>query len=120
MIMFGSIYFVLPRVLGREWPYPRLISLHFWTVIIGFGIYFVFLSIGGMFQGIYMLDPARPFMDSVNVLKPYLVARTIGGALMAAGHFVFAYHMSLMVLDRGPRRTGKPVLGGPASLAGGR
>ncbi|WP_176091395.1 cbb3-type cytochrome c oxidase subunit I [Burkholderia ambifaria] len=120
MIMFGSIYFVLPRVLGREWPFPRLISLHFWSVGVGFAIYFVFLSVGGMIQGIYMLDPARPFMDSVTVLTPYLIARTIGGALMALGHFVFAYHVSLMVLDRGPHRTGKAVLGDPASLAGGR
>ncbi|RKT98815.1 hypothetical protein C7H84_34935 [Burkholderia sp. Nafp2/4-1b] len=117
MIMFGSIYFVLPRVFGREWPYPRLISLHFWSVSIGFSIYFVFLTIGGMLQGIDMLDPSRPFMDSVEVLKPYLVARTIGGVLMAMGHLVFAYHFSIMIMNKGPRRTGMAVLGGSASVA---
>src|SRR5260370_16600431 len=89
MIMFGSIYFVMPRVLEREWPYPNLVSLHFWLAAIGFGIYFVFLTIGGVLQGIDMLDPARPFMDSVQVLTPYLLARTLGGALMTAGPTVF-------------------------------
>ena len=110
MIMFGSIYFVMPRVLDREWPYPNLVSLHFWLAAIGFGIYFLFLTIGGVLQGIAMLDPARPFMDSVDVLRPYLQARTLGGALMAAGHVVFAYHFFAMALNLGPRRSGSVVL----------
>jgi cytochrome c oxidase cbb3-type subunit 1 len=111
MIMFGAIYFVMPRVLGREWPYPRLVSLHFWLAAGGFAIYFVFLTIGGVLQGIDMLDPALPFMDSVSVLAFYLLARTFGGALMTAGHIVFAYHMFVMALNLGPRRTGRLLLG---------
>src|ERR1700733_13734988 len=50
IVMFGSIYFVMPRVLGREWPYAWMISLHFWLVITGFAIYFVVLTIGGWLQ----------------------------------------------------------------------
>jgi len=116
MVMFGSIYFVMPRVLEREWPYPKLIAWHFWLVAIGFAIYFVFLSIGGILQGIAMLDPARPFMDSVNVLTPYLLARTFGGLLMTAGHFVFAWHFFAMVLERGPSRSGRAIIGGAPSV----
>jgi cytochrome c oxidase cbb3-type subunit 1 len=116
MIMFGSIYFVMPRVLEREWPYPNLVSLHFWLAAIGFGIYFVFLTIGGVLQGIDMLDPARPFMDSVKVLTPYLLARTLGGALMTAGHIVFAYHFFVMALNLAPGRSGR-LLFGSARLA---
>jgi cytochrome c oxidase cbb3-type subunit 1 len=111
MIMFGSIYFVMPRVLEREWPYPKLISLHFWLVCIGFAIYFVSLSIGGILQGISMLDAARPVMDSVTLLEPYLLARTFGGALMVLGHLLFAYHFFVMALDYGPRRSVSALLG---------
>jgi cytochrome c oxidase cbb3-type subunit 1 len=116
MIMFGSIYFVMPRVLEREWPYPKLIAWHFWLVAIGFAIYFVFLTIGGVLQGVAMLDAARPFMDSVSVLTPYLLARTFGGLLMTAGHFLFAYHFFAMVLERGPLRSGRAVIGGAAPV----
>jgi cytochrome c oxidase cbb3-type subunit I len=116
MIMFGSIYFVMPRVLEREWPYPKLIAAHFWLVAIGFAIYFVFLSIGGVLQGIAMLDAARPFMDSVQVLTPYLLARTFGGLLMTAGHVLFAYHFFAMVLERGPVRSGRAIIGGAPSV----
>ena len=117
MIMFGSIYFVMPRVLEREWPYPKLIAWHFWLTSIGFAIYFVFLTIGGVLQGAAMLDATRPFMDSVTLLTPYLAARTFGGALMAAGHFIFAWHVFAMVLNRGPERSGRAFIGS-APVAG--
>ncbi len=115
MIMFGSIYFVMPRVLEREWPCPKLIALHFWLAVIGFAIYFVSLSVGGVLQGIAMLDATRPFMDSVNVLTPYLRARTFGGVLMTAGHLVFAWHFFAMLLDRGTIRSGQAFIGGAPS-----
>jgi cytochrome c oxidase cbb3-type subunit 1 len=75
MVMFGAVYFVMPRVMAWEWPYPKLISAHFWLVVIGFGIYFVGLTIGGWLQGLAMLDASKPFMDSVKVTIPYLHRR---------------------------------------------
>jgi len=106
---FGGIYFVMPRVMEREWPYPRLIAAHFWLVVIGMIVYIVALSIGGWLQGVAMLDSARPFMDSVRVTIPWLQARSLGGALMTAGHLVFAAHFLLMVSALGPHRT-RPAL----------
>ena len=35
MVMFGAIYFMLPRILQREWPSASLISVHFWGTAIG-------------------------------------------------------------------------------------
>ena len=106
MVMFGAIYFMLPRVLNWEWPYPKLITLHFWLAAVGIAIYFVWLTIGGWLQGKAMLDAARPFMDSVKVTLPYLEARSIGGALMTLGHLVFVGHFFAMALRFGPHRTG--------------
>ena len=102
--LFGGIYFVMPRVVEREWPYPRLIAAHFWLVVIGIVVYVVSLSIGGWLQGRAMLDATRPFLDSVAITLPWLKARSIGGALMTAGHVVFAVHFLAMVFDLGPRR----------------
>ncbi len=106
MVLFGAGYFMLPRVLDWEWPYPKLITLHFWLVAVGVAIYFIGLSIGGWLQGRAMLDVARPFMDSVAVTLPYLYARSVGGALMTLGHFVFVGHFLAMALRFGPQRAG--------------
>ena len=111
MIMFGSIYFIMPRVMNWEWPYPRLISLHFWLVLVGFAIYFIGLSIGGWLQGLAMLDAKTPFMQSVTLTLPYLKARSVGGSLMTLGHLVFAAHFFAMGWKFGPRRLGAALLG---------
>ncbi len=103
-IAFGSIYFLLPRLIEREWPYPGLIKWHFWLAIAGFAVYFSSLTVGGVLQGLAMLDPGRPFLDSVRVTVPFLWGRSAGGSLMVASHLVFAFHLGMMVRRRGPVR----------------
>ncbi|MGX5659688.1 cbb3-type cytochrome c oxidase subunit I [Castellaniella ginsengisoli] len=110
IVMFGAIYFVMPRVMAWEWPHPKLIILHFWLVTLGIGIYFVSLSIGGWLQGLAMLDATKPFMESVRVTMPYLEARTLGGSLMTLGHLVFAVHFVQMALRYGTSRVGPALL----------
>ncbi|NYT35739.1 hypothetical protein ERD78_02555 [Allopusillimonas soli] len=119
LVMFGAIYFVMPRVMSWEWPYPRLIAAHFWLVVGGFAVYFIGLTIGGWLQGLAMLDATRPFIDSVRVTIPYLESRSVGGALMTLGHLVFAFHFVAMALRYGRKRVGpalfhKPRHAGPA------
>jgi cytochrome c oxidase cbb3-type subunit I len=106
MVLFGAVYFIMPRVLDWEWPYPRLITLHFWLSAIGVSIYFVGLTTGGWLQGLAMLDPARPFIESVTLTVPYLKWRSLGGSLMVLGHLVFVGHFLAMALRFGPIRAG--------------
>jgi cytochrome c oxidase cbb3-type subunit 1 len=101
MVIFGGIYFAMPRILDIRWPRPQLINLHFALVVAGFATYLITLSIGGVLQGLVLLDPARPFMESVRVTLPWLQGRSIGGALMTAGHLVFVWHFAVMVLRSG-------------------
>lgn len=120
MVMFGAIYFMLPRVLNWEWPYPWLISLHFWLAAIGIGIYVVGLSIGGWLQGLAMLDAARPFNESVTLTLPWLQSRSLGGTLMTVGHLVFVAHFAAMALRFGPHRAGAALFREPRELAHGK
>jgi cytochrome c oxidase cbb3-type subunit I len=111
-VFFGAIYFVMPRISAREWPYPWLISAHFWLASLGFSIYFIALSTGGWLQGLAMLDATRPFMESVTLTVPYLKGRSIGGSLMVLSHLVFALHFVLLVIESGPNRRGAALLRG--------
>ncbi len=97
MIMFGAIYFIVPRLTGINWPYPKLINWHFWMVVIGMTIYIVGLTIGGVLQGYVLQDPEQPFSESTRVTLPYLQWRSFGGTLMTLGHFVIFAHF-LVVL----------------------
>ena len=103
-ILFGAVYFIMPRLMDWEWPWRRMISVHFWLVSVGILIYFVSLTIGGWKEGVALLDADMPFMDIVRMTLPYLEARTIGGALMTLGHLVFAVHFIAMLRRSGERR----------------
>jgi len=105
MVLFGAIYFMMPRVLNWEWPYPKLITLQFWLAAIGILVYFIGLSIGGWLQGEAMLDAKRPFMESVTLMAPYLFSRSVGGSLMLLSHLIFVFHFLAMALRFGPTRT---------------
>ncbi|MEN9438233.1 MAG: hypothetical protein RIR09_2888 [Pseudomonadota bacterium] len=113
MVLFGAIYFMMPRVLNWEWPYPRLITLQFWLAVVGISIYFVGLSIGGWLQGLAMLDASRPFMESVTLTIPYLQWRSVGGSLMVLSHLIFVGHFLAMALRFGPTRTGAALFTRP-------
>jgi len=98
MVIFGGIYFAMPRVLNIPWPKHALIAWHFWLVVAGFAVYAISLSIGGVLQGLALQDPNTPFMTSVAITQPWLIGRSIGGALMTLGHLVFVYHIAWMTL----------------------
>ncbi len=89
MVMFGSIYYIAPRLTGREWASARLIRVHFWGSALGMTVYWVGLTWGGFFQGRMMNDPDVPFLDIVAYTVPFLVSRTFAGILMTIGHLAF-------------------------------
>lgn len=123
MIAFGSIYYIMPRVTKWEWGSPRLVSLHFWTTGLGVGAYFTALTIGGVLQGLQMLDPDVAFLTVVENTKPWLVVRSVSGTLMTVGHFVFAYLLYRIVTQSGTRPEGPtyfyPVPEGTFEAGGG-
>lgn len=108
MLLFGAIYYVMPRLSKWEWPYPSLVKVHFWLTAIGVTIYVIALTIGGWYQGLAMNNPELDFMESVFITIPYLYLRSFGGTLMVIGHFIFIYHFALMIKRAGPRRFAPP------------
>jgi len=117
MVAFGGVYFAMPRILDTPWPHARLISLHFWLVVAGFATYMVMLSVGGVLQGLALLDPARDFIESVKVTMPWLQGRSLGGALMTCGHLVFAVHVLLIAVRSGAFSVVERPAAVPTSIA---
>jgi cytochrome c oxidase cbb3-type subunit 1 len=107
-VMFGSIYYIMPRIMDREWPSARLISWHFWLVAGGLVLYVVPLSVAGVLQGLVLLDPQAPFERSVQAEMFGLVTRSVAGLVLTVGHSVFAWHFWLMAHARGAERTTSP------------
>jgi|688.fasta_scaffold18566_3 cytochrome c oxidase cbb3-type subunit 1 len=111
MIMFGAMYYILPRVVGWEWPSARLIRWHFWLVAIGIGMMVVVLTIGGVLQGLALLDPGITFMATLDYTKPWLFLRSVSGVLLTAGHIVFAVSFTMLLLKVGVRKESPTLFG---------
>ncbi|MGZ5503457.1 MAG: cbb3-type cytochrome c oxidase subunit I [Chthoniobacterales bacterium] len=105
MIMFGSMYYIVPRLVGREWRYASLIKLHFWSAAYGAMLMIVMLFVGGIVQGRDMDNSALSFTESTQSILPYLRGRSLAGMLMTVAHFVFAFHFGLMLLGLGRTAT---------------
>jgi cytochrome c oxidase cbb3-type subunit 1 len=105
MIIFGSMYYIIPRLIGREWRYASLIKLHFWGSAYGIGLMTLMLLWGGLSQGGDMENTALPFNESVQTILPYLRGRTLAGMLLTGAHFIFAFHFGLMLLGLGRTST---------------
>ena len=101
MTMFGSMYYIVPRLVGREWRYAALIKLHFWSSAYGVGLMVAMLLIGGIAQGSSLGDPSVGFANSTDSILPYLRGRSVSGLLLTIAHFIFAFHFGLMLFGLG-------------------
>ena len=101
MVMFGSMYYIVPRLVGREWRYATLIRLHFWSSAYGVGLMVLMLLVGGFAQGTDLNDSSLPFTESTQSVLPYLRGRSLSGILLTVSHFVFAFHFGLMLFGLG-------------------
>ncbi len=106
MVMFGAIYYIAPRLTGREWHSAPLIKVHFWGTALGILAYWTLLSFGGVLQGLALGDPDVPFLDVVATTVPYLWLRTLAGVLMTVGHVAFAVLAWRMFTFKGVERRG--------------
>src|SRR5437762_6148520 len=105
MVIFGSMYYIVPRLVGREWRYSSLIKLHFWASVYGIGLMTLMLLAGGFLQGANMENPSLAFSETTETVLPYLRGRSLAGILLTVSHFIFAYHFGLMLLGLGRQST---------------
>jgi cytochrome c oxidase cbb3-type subunit 1 len=101
MVIFGSMYYIVPRLVGREWRYASLIKLHFWGSAYGIGLMVLLLLVGGFVQGLSLNDPTLPFTETVQTILPYLRGRTLAWILLTVSQGIFAFHFGLMLLGFG-------------------
>lgn len=105
MIIFGSMYYIVPRLVGREWRYATLIKLHFWASAYGIGLMALMYFAGGIIQGASEQDPTLPFIESASSVLPYLRGAIIAVLLLTISHFIFAFHFGLMLFGLGRTST---------------
>ena len=116
MISIGSIYSLLPRLLGREQMYSvKAVDLHFWMHTLGVVFYIASMWIAGVMQGLMWRATnddgtlTYSFVEALNATYPYYLIRLFGGLLVLAGMFVMAWNV-LRTYRAAPAIESQPVL----------
>ena len=100
MISIGSLYYMIPRLVGQKDMYSvKLIDLHFWIATTGVVIYIAAMWIAGVMQGLMWraFEPdgtlTYSFVESVKATYPFYVIRLIGGICYLSGMLLMAYNV---------------------------
>ena len=100
MISIGSIYALMPRMLGlKEMWSTKLIDTHFWIHTIGVVLYIASMWIAGVMQGLMWRATnddgtlTYTFVESLNATYPYYLARLMGGLMVLSGMFLMAWNV---------------------------
>ena len=96
MTMFGAVYYLLPRAVGREWPFPKLARVHYWISAAGVLLLVVPLAIGGVVQGLKWANPGVASVDVSAATLPFLRVSTTGLLLLLLGNLLFALNIFAM------------------------
>ena len=121
MITFGAIYFLVPRLWGRERLYSmRLVTWHFWLATLGIVVYAAVMWVAGISQGLMWREYDEQgflvysFAESVAAMNPYYILRTVGGLMYLAGGLVMAWNVYMTI--RGYQREEEPLPGSAPAL----
>ena len=100
-VVFGSMYYIVPRLLDFGWRSALLIKIHYYLSLYGILLVLAMLGFGGVMQGLTLENPdAQVTIDmATDLSRNFYIAATICISLISIGNGVFALHLGWMLLD---------------------
>ncbi len=99
MITIGAMYFLIPRLFGREIYKLKWVELHFWIATVGIVLYIASMWISGILQGLMWRAVnadgtlTYSFVESVAAMHPFYIVRLLGGLFFLGGMLLMAYNL---------------------------
>jgi cytochrome c oxidase cbb3-type subunit 1 len=100
-VVFGAIYYIVPRLLDCGWRSALLIRIHYYLSLYGISLVVAMLGFGGIVQGTTLenTDPQVTILTATDVSISFHIAATMCISLVAIGNGVFALHLGWMLVD---------------------
>jgi len=99
LVSLGSMYYLIPRLFGRELYSLKLVEVHFWVSTLGIVLYITAMWVSGIMQGLMWRAVTQEgtltysFVESVQAMHPFYIIRFLGGALFLLGTLVMCYNL---------------------------
>ncbi len=99
-MIFGMLYYLVPRLWKTELYSVKLATAHFWTGFLGTIAYYLSMVVAGITQGL-MWQAMTPdgrlmypdFIETVTRILPLYWVRAFGGILYLAGFLLMVYNL---------------------------
>jgi len=98
MVSIGAMYYLIPRMYGREIYSLKLVEWHFWLATLGISLYIVAMWVSGVTQGLMWRAVnadgtlTYSFIQSVQASYPFYIVRFLGGLLFLSGMVIMLYN----------------------------
>lgn len=102
-IALGGIYFILPRVTGRDLYSRNLADIQYWLLLTGLTGFLVVLTIAGLIQGSGWFYGSTVY-KVLPELHVYFVIRLAFGVLIFSGTLLGLYNIARSLYGRGQGR----------------
>ncbi|MGB3897150.1 MAG: cytochrome-c oxidase, cbb3-type subunit I [Mesorhizobium sp.] len=106
MIVFGALYALVPWMWKRPAMYSaKLVEVHFWLALAGAIVYVFAMWNSGIIQGLMWRTYtengtlAYSFLETVEAMHPYYIARAFGGFLFLIGAIVCSYNIWMTIRE---------------------
>ena len=90
MMLFGTLYFAVPRLTGRAWASRSLVQGHLTLTVLGVVLLVVGLAVAGWIQGTDLGNANVSFPDIAAHTSPWLLVATVAQVLLLSGNLLLA------------------------------
>jgi len=125
MITFACLYYLVPRLWGRQRLYSlRMVNWHFWLASAGIVFYAASMWVAGIMQGLMWREYGADgylvysFVETVAAMHPMYLMRAFGGLLYLSGFIIMI--VNVWATLAGKVRDEKPMTETPHNAAADR
>lgn len=97
MVLSGSVYYILPRIMGMAFPFARLVRWHFWSAVVGVLLVALPLALAGLSEAFQLEDSKVPFLSISQSTLAFLRASTLGDMLLVLSQVLFLSNLAGLV-----------------------
>jgi len=99
LISMGSLYFLIPKLFGRELHSLKAAEIHFWLATVGIVLYITAMWAAGIMQGLMWRavdgdgNLTYSFVETVEAMRPYYLVRLAGGLTYFSGVLLMVWNL---------------------------